>query len=608
MDFDAVAYLKNALGQSEFIKDIRNGFQKKGYSPVSGTDTEILEKQGNICSDWSRVFLKEGASIERITRNIFSGEVYIGCVKGIYDCRLENVYAEDGAELYRSTVSDSIIRENACIRECAEISCTPESVFGNGTEMSIAIETGGREVRMFAEMNVETAERIAGKRHDEEYLKEYGKHIEDYLNAVTSDRSIIGKDAEIINTTIRSTYIGESARIDNARLVENVTVLSNVEERSEISHGAFIRNSIVQWGCTVTSFAVVESSCLTEHSHAERHGKITETVLGPNTGVAEGEVTASLLGPFVGFHHQSLLIAALWPEGKGNVAHGANIGSNHPSRAPDQEIWPGEGCFIGLDTHIKFPSNFRNAPYILIAAGVLALAQRIDFPFSLINVPAHTFEHISPAFNEISPAWVLSDDMFMITRNEAKYKKRNKARRSTFDFEVFRPHIIDLCIEARNRLAAAGGMDVYTGTDIDGLGKNYMFEKSRVKGVDTYTFFIRYYALKGLLKRLHEQGVSADILSAKDNNSRWEHERTMLKNEFDAEMSVGEMLEILASSQEKIAESVQASKEKDDIRGRRIIPDYAYAHTSAEDDDVVRKTWQDTEELLRQIEEIKKKL
>ena len=119
MDFDAVAYLKNALDQSECIRDIQAGFQKEGYSPVSGTDAELLEKQGNICSDWNSVYLKEGANVERITRNIFSGEVYIGCVKRIYDCRLENVYAEDGAGLYRSAVSDSVIRQDACVRECA---------------------------------------------------------------------------------------------------------------------------------------------------------------------------------------------------------------------------------------------------------------------------------------------------------------------------------------------------------------------------------------------------------------------------------------------------------------------------------------------------------
>lgn len=91
------------------------------------------------------------------------------------------------------------------------------------------------------------------------------------------------------------------------------------------------------------TMGMVHNSVMCEHSHVERHGMLTDSVLGPNSGVAEGEVTASLCGPFVGFHHQSLLIASFWPEGKGNVGYGANVGSNHTSKAPDQELWPGEG-------------------------------------------------------------------------------------------------------------------------------------------------------------------------------------------------------------------------------------------------------------------------
>ena len=91
-------------------------------------------------------------------------------------------------------------------------------------------------------------------------------------------------------------------------------------------------------GAEVAGHAIVRQSVLLEHSGVEDHGIINETILGPNTSVAKGEVTASLVGPFVGFHHQSLLISAYWPEGKGNVAYGAKVGSNHTGRAPDQEV------------------------------------------------------------------------------------------------------------------------------------------------------------------------------------------------------------------------------------------------------------------------------
>lgn len=56
---------------------------------------------------------------------------------------------------------------------------------------------------------------------------------------------------------------------------------------------------------------------LMEHAHVEQEGKANQVIACPDAGIATGECHHSLVGPFVGFHHQSLLIAALWPGGRG---------------------------------------------------------------------------------------------------------------------------------------------------------------------------------------------------------------------------------------------------------------------------------------------------
>ena len=68
-------------------------------------------------------------------------------------------------------------------------------------------------------------------------------------------RGIIGRSVSISDTKIVNAYIGDNAVLDDALLVENSTILSSSEEVTEISHGAYIINSIVQWGCKVTSMA-----------------------------------------------------------------------------------------------------------------------------------------------------------------------------------------------------------------------------------------------------------------------------------------------------------------------------------------------------------------
>ena len=48
----------------------------------------------------------------------------------------------------------------------------------------------------------------------------------------------------------------------------------------------------------------------------------------------------------------------------------------------------------------------------------------------------------------------------------------------------------------------AVGAPIYTDKECSGIGKNYMKESSRVKAIDTYTFFAKHYALMGMYRYL----------------------------------------------------------------------------------------------------------
>ncbi|MCD6386380.1 DUF4954 family protein [Candidatus Sumerlaeota bacterium] len=626
----------DVLEQSELIKAVAQVKDAKGKSVLYGDEVraltseeiETLIQNGCYSNDWTKILvINNGFDVFRFHDTCFWGvcvlgkcgelvEVAPGVVlpSGIYNSVLYNCEVGADVLIYNANIlSNYIIEDKVILYNVGEMIAREGCAFGNGQELSVAIETGGRETLTYADITIPVAEKVATSRADKEFLKEYAEFVADYVERITSPKGIIKRGAQVKNTKkIEDVFMGESAVIDNATLVKNSTLLSNPEEKTRITDGAYVVNSILQWGCEVTSMAIVDSSVLTEHSHIERHGKVTQSIIGPNTGIAEGEVTASLVGPFVGFHHQALLIAAFWPEGKGNVGYGANIGSNHTGKAPDQEIWCGEGTFFGLGVNIKFPADFSRAPYCIIATGVTALPQKIEFPFSLINTPSASYEGISPEFGEIFPGWVLSDNIFTIRRNEGKFRKRNKARRTQFVFEVFRPDIVDLMIDARKRLSNIKEQkELYTGKDIPGLGKNYMLENRRVKGIETYTRYIRYYALMGLKRRVEallaegKKDELAQIYDTVTDDERWEHERKILLAEFEKK-DVAEHLRLLSSMQEEIARDVQRSKEKDDKRGKRIIPDYPEAHKPAAEESFVKETWEATRKLQQEIEEILK--
>jgi len=606
------------LEESEFLTRISFETKKK-YRSLTSKEIEILEKNGNFSTDWKNVKVSENFNPDYIRNSYFLGDIFLGCFgdyiddfnhpTGIYNSTLKDCEIEDNVLIKNvSFISNYIIRKFSILVNLGKVISHPNPNFGNGYPLVLAIETGGREVKTFAEIDTKLATLIATKR---ELIQKYEDFINKYLSKIKRNKGIIDENAILWNTsTIEDSYIGISSKVESACAILNSTILSNQDEKTEISYGAFVKNSIVQWGCKITTGGICVNSVLCEHSYCERHGKVTESLIAPNSGVAEGEVTSSLVGPFVGFHHQALLIAAFWPEGKGNVGYGANVGSNHTSKAPDQEIWCGEGIFFGLGVNIKYPSDFSKAVYSIIATGVTTLPQKVIFPFSLINTPTMSLPGVSPAFNEIIPGWVLSDNIYTIKRNEGKYKQRNKAKRSQFEFEVFRPEIIDLMLEARERLMKINEIkDFYLEKDIPGIGKNYLLEEKRKKGIEIYSFYIKYYAAKGLLRKVKEilqkgeKEKLKNLLITSSDDARWEHERRILEKEFFGK-TIKEILASLIEMEEKIANDTQISKEKDDIRGSKIIPDYNLIHVCAKNDSFVKETWEKFAQIKREIEEV----
>lgn len=611
------------LERSDFVASIRTLTGAGGKSRLFGDairalrreEIDELESRGNRSPDWGRILVAERFTPARIGGSTFAGDCVLGVFDGgempvesavslpcgIYDSTIVHAEIGDGCLVSRVALcADYVLRERCVVFDTGALTASGKCVFGNGREIAIGIETGGREVLSYADITIPVAAAVSMRRGDAAFIEAYGEFVRAYIDSIGSPFGVVERGGVIRHTArVENTYVGEAVVVDGASLVENCTLLGAPDEPTEVSHGAYVRNSCLQYGCEATSMAIVDDAVLTEHSHVERHGKVTQSIIGPNTGVAEGEVTASLIGPFVGFHHQAMLIAALWPEGKGNVGYGANVGSNHTSKAPDQEIWCGEGFFFGLGVNVKFPADFTGAPYGLIATAVDTLPQRVEFPFALINKPYRAYDGIPPAYNEIFPAWVLSDNLYTVLRNEGKYKKRNKARRTEFVFDVFRRDIIEMMIAARDRLRETGTVkELYTEADIPGLGKNVMTEESRTRAIDTYTRYIEYFVLQGLASRvagLLAGGAGeriASVYTDAADDPDWEYRRGILDAEGYGGRSVTENLERLAAIHERIARDTERSKERDDIRGEKIIPDYTQANTQAPDDGFVKETWE----------------
>lgn len=574
----------------------------------------LMEDRGCRADDWSQVAVAQDFDPFRVRRCHLKGKCVLGrfhgdvevipgitLPTGIYDCTLINCQIGNDSLLENVRFAANVIVEReAVVFDVGSITCSGNAKFGCGQALTLACEVGGREVPLWAEITVDEAATIARERSDAAGQKAVREAVERYAKAVASPVTWVRRHAKIRHTErLHDCYIGNAAMIDHALDCANLAVLSTAEEPTSVNGGAAISDAVLQWGVQVGGNGIVRQSILLEHSSVDEHATVLQSLIGPNTGISKGEVTASLVGPFVGFHHQSLLIAAYWPEGKGNIAYGAMVGSNHTSRAPDQEIWPGEGTFFGLGCAIRFPTDFSEAPYSVVGLATSTLPQRMRYPFSLIMIPAEALDesasHVPRAYNELIPAWALHSNAYGLVRTELKFAKRDHAKRHQIDYKVLRPSIMRLVKKAYDRLRAVTKIKtVYLEEDIDGIGKNFVRESSRLQAIEFYARAMKRYALRVLLA---EREGDVQI----PGSSELAHE---LADELMPSTSGDDRLRMLIQIERANADLVQESKAHDDARGERIIPGYGAAHTPADHDVIIKSAWERVEKTANRIKRL----
>jgi len=617
--------MKSIIDGSPLVTDcqrvaaIHNNFSTENLRSLTKDEISILKKQLNFSDNWENVFVKENFSPTFIFGNRFSGKCILGeftgrhvlvdnnikLHTGIFNSTIIDTYVDSEVCIYNAgVISNIFIAQGAKIVTCKSISGSHSNRFGNNTPITIGNEISTNTIPIFADLTYDLINYLIRKRADKKILSLYRNIIDEYTESIILPFGVISENASVINCDkITDTFIGRSSIIDNVRLIKNSTILSIPDDPVTIGSGVYIVDSLIQKGVCVDSGAMVSKALIFSSATVEDGAIVQKAIIGHNSTICKGEITSSFAGPLTGFHHQSLLIAAIWPGGKGNVGYGANVGSNHTGKAPDQEIFCGEGLFFGLGVNIKYPADFSNAPFTIIASGVTTLPQQMTFPFSLIDQPhINRDKDIPSGLNELFPAWMLDKNVYGIFRNQYKYRDRLKGNFEGLNYEIFRPEIVNMMISARHRLREAKKeKEIYFDNDINGIGKNFVTEQNRLNAIDAYTLFIRFYALKGFINAAYsiaKKGKDIQFLF-EDNISmpEWEFQRKILYDEGLGKLSIGDLCDLFDHTQATILAKAIENKKRDDVRGGKIIPDYTSitTHTNTDTDNVISLIRQEIE-------------
>lgn len=564
-------------------------------------EIESLERRGNSSEDWGNVLVSEDFTSEHISGCRFEGRVELNGFAGraragwdrpglhdslIRSCRIDTDVSISGC----GRVERVFVGRGAVVEGVGRLGLSGEkSRFGN--DLMLFEETlYSRALRAVAGLPFDWAVRATGPgsegRRDIDFEESLHAACEVAAQRFESDRAWVGPGAEIRATPIvEDCWIAEGVRIDGAGTLRNSTFLGDAEAPTFIGDGAQVHDSLVGPGCRVGDPSLVRGCYLVEAVTIGDQAIVKHSLIGPNARLGECEINESLLGPFVSALHHSLVIAAWWPEGRGNIGYGANVGSNHTGRAPDQEIWPGEGVFFGLGCNVKMPANYRRAPYTLIATGADTLPQKVEFPFSLIAKPSTLPEGFSRSLNEIQPGWSLLNNAYGLERQERNQRGRNRARHTPLTTSVFRLELAPLLEEARTRLAEGGRnhTEYYSGTDLPGLGKNFMTEAARRRGVEAYALGLSLIASRSLLRAVEalEEGGTGPAARSELSEALKFAGRMFGSSEPES------LLKASLRIEEAWLESVVQSKSRDDARGRKTLDDYAERHVDADSDPLI---------------------
>jgi hypothetical protein len=361
---------------------------------LSKAEIRALEARGNRCADWTGVRVlgalgSDQGALDAIDGCRFEGHVILRLPKAtgkvssratnrvtgrasgrsksalalvslrdsrIRDCLIGAATVESVAMLDRVMVEDG-----AVIRHVGECVGVADSRFCLGLAAHPGDETGSRRVFLADGLLLGDCEAMASLPPAEQDALAHEWQAR--LRRCVTDHAYVGAGARVEHVRfVEDCFVGPGSSLRGAAALRRCVIGSSGEDPVRVGDGVIAEECVLEAGTRLESGAQARRALFLEHSGAEQGGHVAESVIGPNTVIAKGEVTASLVGPFAGFHHQALLIGALWPEGRGNVGYGANVGSNHTGRKPDQEIRPGEGVFFGLSSSNKFPADFSDAP------------------------------------------------------------------------------------------------------------------------------------------------------------------------------------------------------------------------------------------------------
>ncbi len=484
------------------------------YRPLAPEEIDRLKAQMCTAADWSRIEVAEDFSTEHVSHTRFSGRIRIGSFKkefilaggmkkhsGLYHATLHNVTVGDDCciENVKNYIANYEIGRGTFIENVDIILTDGESSFGNGVEVSVLNETGGREVMIYDRLSAQQAYIMALYRHRPGLVSALRELIGDYVKSVTSSTGRIGSDVMIADAGyVKNVRIGDCCKIEGTARLKNGSINSNPDAPVHVGVGVIGDDFIISSGSSVEdgvtfSRCFIGQACRLGHTYSASDSLFFSNCQGEN-----GEACAIFAGPFTVTHHKStLLIAGMFSFM--NAGSGSNQSNHMYKLGPIHQGIMERGAKTSSDSYLLWPA--RIGAFSLVMGRHVSHPDTSNLPFSYLIEQQGT-SYIFPGVNLKSVGTI---------RDAKKWPKRDGRtdpdRLDCVNYNLLSPFTIQKMFNAvrilRKIMSASGDMsDVYS----------YMGAKIRnsslKKGLRYYNMAINKFLGNSIIKRL--EGIRLD--------------------------------------------------------------------------------------------------
>lgn len=476
------------------------------------TDEEINRLESQLCSasDWKDVWVAERFTPDYVHHARFSGKVCLGVFEheftlpggickhsGLSYVTLHNVTVGDNCciENVKNYIANYEIGAYTFIENVDIILVDRKSRFGNGVEVSVLNETGGREVMIHDRLSAHQAYIMALYRHRPQLIERMKALVEAYADEHASDRGTIGSHVTIVNSGyIKNVRIGDHCEIEGAGRLKNGSINSNADDPVHIGYGVVCDDFIISSGSHIEDGTMMTRCFVGQACHMGHNYSASDSLFFSNCQEENGEACAIFAGPFTVTHHKStLLIAGMFSFM--NAGSGSNQSNHMYKLGPIHQGALERGAKTTSDSYILWPA--RIGAFSLVMGRHVNHPDTSDLPFSYLIEDKNT-TYLVPGVNLRSVGTI---------RDAQKWPKRDLRkdpfRLDQINYNLLSPYTIQKMMKGRSILKELERVSGET-------SETYSYQSAKIKnsalnkGIKFYETAIHKFLGNSVIKRLEE--------------------------------------------------------------------------------------------------------